>query len=67
MASATTDSNGVSIVRLTPCLKQRIVQLNDSGDNQTQIVNSLDDLSVAWPAVVQQAVSFNSGSQWILV
>ena len=27
----------------------------------------LDDLSVAWPAVVELVVSFNSGSQWILV
>ena len=26
----------------------------------------LDDLSLAWPAVVQLVVSFNSGSQWIL-
>ena len=27
----------------------------------------LDDLALAWPAVVQLVVSFNSGSQWILV
>ena len=26
----------------------------------------LDDLSLAWPAVVQLMVSFNSESQWIL-
>ena len=26
----------------------------------------LDDLSLAWPAMVQLVVSFNSGSQWIL-
>ena len=26
----------------------------------------LDDLSLAWPTLVQLVVSFNSGSQWIL-
>ena len=41
MASTRTDSNGIQIVRLTPYLKQRIVQLYDSGVNQTQIVNRL--------------------------